>query len=189
MAKETKEIIIRTLLNISSEEDGKMTIEEISKRSHITRTTIRKNFNGGISEIVEYMYLGIVDEVNDIIFNYKVEELSLDTFADVLLSVLWKNKDKARIIYTSKLPFKLVGPISDRTWNWAEIRFNNLVKVHGLSPYFSGKELLKYFNAQLLTVLTLWLSADIPIPPHIFKPKFMFLMSTSIKTLIYKDID
>ena len=42
--KDTKEIIIRTLLNIASESQ-KVTIEEISKRSRITRTTIKNNFN------------------------------------------------------------------------------------------------------------------------------------------------
>jgi hypothetical protein len=188
MAKDTKEIIVRTLLNLSSE-NGKLTIDEISKRSHITRTTIKNNFNTGIPGIVEYIYLTIVDEVNEIILRHKIEDVSLETFSNALLSVLWKHREKAKIIYTSQLPFKLVGPISERTWSWAEIRFNKLVKEHELAPYFSGKELLHYFNAQLIAILTFWLSADLPVEPDIFHEKFIFLMSTSIKSLIYKDID
>lgn len=188
MAKDTKKIIARTLLNISSE-NGKMTIDEISKRSYITRATIKNNFEKGIPGIVEYIYLNIVDEVNEVIFRYKVEELSLEIFSSVLISTLWKHKEEARIIYTTQLPFKLIGPISERTWNWAEARFNTLVKDHGLAPHFSGQDLLNYFNAQLIAILTLWLSADIPVEPHIFQEKFLFLMSTSVKSLIYKDID
>lgn len=69
MTKDTKEIIIRTLLNIASESQ-KVSIEEISKRSHITRTTIKNNFKTGIPGIVEYIYLNIVDEVNERLLQY-----------------------------------------------------------------------------------------------------------------------
>lgn len=188
MAKDTKEIIVRTLLNIASE-NGKLTIDEISKRSHITRTTIRRNFPEGVPGIVKYVTLNIVSEVNEILFRYNIDELSLNTYSDIILSVLWKHRDEARIIYTSQLPFKFIIPISEQAWSWAEKRYNNLAKVHDLAPHFSGKELFQYFNAQLLAILTLWLSADIPIEPHLFKPKFTFLMSTSIKTLIYQGIE
>ncbi|WP_278216061.1 hypothetical protein [Lactococcus lactis] len=64
--------------------------------------------------------------------------------------------------------------------------FNSLIKKHGLANYFTAQELLKYFNAQLITVLTLWLEADIPIAYEKFRPKFIFFMSTSINELIFK---
>nr|WP_282674310.1 TetR/AcrR family transcriptional regulator [Lactococcus cremoris] len=52
MTKDTKEIIVRSLLNIASE-NGKINIEEIAKRSHITRTTITNNFKNRVPSIVE----------------------------------------------------------------------------------------------------------------------------------------
>ncbi|KZK08463.1 putative transcriptional regulator [Lactococcus cremoris] len=188
MTKDTKEIIIRTLLNLASENE-KLTIEEISKRSHITRATIKRNFKTGVPGIVEYIYLNIVDEVNDRLLRYKCEEVSLELLADIMLPVLWQHKAEAHVIYSSQLPFRLIGPVSDRTWKWAEKRFSFLIKEHNLSNYFTGQELLKYFNAQLITVLTLWLEADIPIELEKFRPKFLFFMSTSIHELIFKGID
>lgn len=174
MTKDTKEIIVRTLLNIASESQ-KVTIEEISKRSHITRTTIKNNFKSGVPGIVEYIYLNIVD-------------VTIELLADLLLPVLWQHKEEAHIIYSSQLPFRLIEPVSDRTWKWAEKRFNFLIKEHGLANYFTAQELLKYFNAQLITVLTLWLEADIPIHLDKFRPKFMFFMNASINELIFKGI-
>lgn len=187
MTKDTKEIIIRTLLNIASESQ-KVTIEEISKRSHITRTTIKNNFKTGVPGSVEYIYLNIVDEVNERLLQYECEEVSLELLADILLPVLWQHKEEAHIIYSSQLPFRLIEPVSDRTWKWAEKRFNFLIKEHGLANYFTAQELLKYFNAQLITVLTLWLEADIPIHLDKFRPKFMFFMNASINQLIFKGI-
>ncbi|KST86991.1 putative transcriptional regulator [Lactococcus lactis subsp. lactis] len=185
MTKDTKEIIIRTLLNIASESQ-KVTIEEISKRSHITRTTIKNNFKTGVPGIVEYIYLNIVDEVNERLLQYNCEDVTIELLADLLLPVLWQHKEEAHIIFGSQLPFQLIGPISDRTWKWAEKRFNFLIKEHGLANYFTAQELIKYFNAQLITVLTLWLEADIPIAYEKFRPKFIFFMSTSINELIFK---
>ena len=179
MTKDTKEIIIRTLLNIASESQ-KVTIEEISKRSHITRTTIKNNFKSGVPGIVEYIYLNIVDEVNERLLQYNCEDVTIELLADLLLPVLWQHKEE------SQLPFRLIGPISDRTWKWAEKHFNSLIKKQGLANYFTAQELLRYFNAQLITVLTLWLEADIPIAYEKFRPKFIFFMSTPINELIFK---
>jgi hypothetical protein len=188
MSKDTKKIIARTLLTISSE-NGKMTINEISKRSHITRTTIMNNFNTGIPGIFEYIYLNIVNEINEAIFRYKIEELSLEIFSNILLSILWNHKEEVRIINTTHIPFNITGPISDKTWSWAEARFNKLAKDHGLFPYFSGKDLLNYYNTQLIAIITLWLGTSIPIEPSIFQHTFLLLTSNSIKSLIYKDIE
>ncbi|WP_282667434.1 TetR/AcrR family transcriptional regulator [Lactococcus cremoris] len=188
MTKDTKEIIVRSLLNIASE-NGKINIEEIAKRSHITRTTITNNFKNGVPSIVEYIYLNIVDEVNQQLLLYNCEEVSLEILADIMLPILWKHKAEAHIIYSSQLPFRLIKTISDRTWKWAEKRFNFLVREHDLSNYFTGQELLKYFNAQLITVLTLWLEADIPLELEKFRPNFLFFMNSSVHELIFKGID
>lgn len=112
MTKDTKEIIVRSLLNIASE-NGKINIEEIAKRSHITRTTITNNFKNGVPSIVEYIYLNIVDEVNQQLLLYNCEEVSLEILADIMLPILWKHKAEAHIIYSSQLPFRLIKTISD----------------------------------------------------------------------------
>jgi len=188
MAKDTKSIIIRTLFNIAAE-NGKLTVEEISKRSYITRTTIKSNFPTGIPGMVEYTYLNIVHEVNERLLTYKFEEVSLELLADILLPVLWRNREAAHIIFSSTLPFRMIDTISDETWEWGKERYDAMIKKHGLANYFSGRELLKYFNAQLIAVLTLWLEADIPIDIELFRPKFLFLMKTSVNELIFKEID
>lgn len=188
MTQNKKDIIIRTLLNIASE-DGKLTIEEISKRSHIPGTTIKKNFENGINGIVEYIYLNIVHEVNEKLFKFDVNDLSLETFSSILLPILWQHREAAHIIYTTNLPFRLLSSISHSTWAWAGERFDYLVEKHGLSHSFTGLDLLKYFNACLISVLTLWLGARIPIDIELFKPKFIFLMSNSLENLVYENID
>ncbi|CAM3024344.1 TetR/AcrR family transcriptional regulator [Lactococcus hircilactis] len=188
MSKDTKNIIIRTLFNIAAE-NGSLTVEEISKRSYITRTTIKSNFPDGIPGIVEFAYLKIVREVNERLLSYPCEEVSLDVLADILLPVLWAHKEEAHVIYSSQLPFRLIDSIRDETWHWAKNRFNALIKEHGLANYFTGKELLKYFNAQLVAVLTLWLEADIPVDLDLFRDKFLFLMKMSVRELIYSGIE
>ncbi|MGO1350691.1 MAG: hypothetical protein ACTHUC_04505, partial [Lactococcus cremoris] len=54
---------------------------------------------------------------------------------------------------------------------------------------FKLRNRTKYFNAQLITVLTLWLEADIPLELEKFRPKFLFFMNSSVHELIFKGID
>lgn len=183
MTYKKKEIIARTLLNIAAEQ-GKITIEEISKRSHISRNTIKNNFENGIIDIVKYMYIQIINEVNTTLLKYDVNKLSLEDFADIVLPVFWNNREKARIIYISNLPFRLLDDICQLTWNWCEDKFNKLVIVHGLEQEMSGFDLLIYFNAQLISIFTFWLSVPLPIDVENFKPKFLFLMNISIIDLV-----
>ena len=188
MAKDTKEIIIRVLLNIAAEH-GPLTVEEISRRSGITRNTIQKNFgNKGISGIVEYIYSHIIDEVNERLFQHDANELPIEIFADILLSVVWKYHEQIHVLYTSELPFKPVSQATNTAYPWVKERYEWLVKEHGLAPLFSSKELLFYWNAQLIAILSLWLGADIPVEPSVFKPKFVYLVKTSLYDLIYKGI-
>ena len=188
MAKVTKQIIIRTLLNIAAE-NNKLTIEEISKRSGIPRSTIKKNFPDDINGIVEYIYIGIVREVNQTLLQYDVNDVSLELFSNIFLPILWKHREEAHIIYTSPLPFQLIDQISAETVEWAGDRFNKLVIEHDLAPNFSGIDLLKYFNAHLVAILTLWLGVRFPVDIEKFKPIFLYLMRTPMKDLIYKGID
>ncbi|MDR0318110.1 MAG: TetR/AcrR family transcriptional regulator [Lactococcus lactis] len=185
MAKDTKEIISQALLKISSE-NGKFTIEEISNRSYITRATIMKNFPNGIPEIIEYLGSQIIDNVNQELFKHDPDKLSLEQFADIILPILWENKDSAQIMYTTSLPFHPIPIATNSAWTWVENRYNRLVKVHNLSPYISGKELLVYWNSYLISVLMFWLLNDNPLEPKEFRPKFLFLMRTSLNDLIFK---
>lgn len=188
MSKDTKAIVIRVLLNIAAEH-GPLTVEEVSRRSGITRNTIQNNFgNKGISGIVEYIYSTVIDEVNERLFQHDANELPLEIFADILLSVVWRYHDQIHILYTSDLPFRPVGQMTNTAYPWVKKRYDWLVKEHGLAPLFSGKELLYYWNAHLVSVLSLWLDADLPVEPSVFKPKFLYLMKTSMYDLIYKGI-
>ncbi|NHI67447.1 TetR/AcrR family transcriptional regulator [Lactococcus formosensis] len=188
MAKNTKEIVIRTLLNIAAE-GGIVNIEEIPRRTGITRNTIRYNFgNQGIDSIIAYIYSGIFQEINTQLFRHSPNEIPVEIFADIILHILWEHRDEAHILVTSKLLYRTdIGAI-DLVYPWAKERYDYLVKVHQLSPYFSSKQLLSFWISYLDIIFTLWFSVQIPLTPEKFKPIFLKLVKTSMYDLIYKDI-
>ncbi|OAZ15817.1 hypothetical protein V425_12040 [Lactococcus lactis RTB018] len=51
--------------------------------------------------IVEYIYLNIVDEVNERLLQYNCEDVTIELLADLLLPVLWQHKEEAHIIFGS----------------------------------------------------------------------------------------
>lgn len=186
MARDTKSIIVSTLLEIITE-DGKLTISEIHKRSYITRATIMNNFPGGINEIIEYVYSEIVKEINNSLKKIKLEELNLERFTDTILPMLWENRKTIHILYTSSIPFCPTTVTSRDTWLWAESRYNSVAKNTGMSPFFSGRELLQYWNNQLLAILNLWLGSKNPLNLEEFRPIFLFLVQSSICDLISEE--
>lgn len=190
MAKDTKKIIIETLLNIAVE-NGPITVEEIYRRSGITRNTIQRNFNNqGITGIVDYISSGIIAEINEQLSKYEPEELPIEIFADILLSVIWQYRREVHIISTSTIPYVFPKNGDDIAFIflWGKKRFEYLVKEHKLAPVFSAQDLLKFWNSYIFAILSFWLASPIPIEPRIFKPYFLFLAKTSMYDLIYKDI-
>ncbi|QPS70566.1 TetR/AcrR family transcriptional regulator [Lactococcus garvieae] len=188
MAKNTKEIVIRTLLNIAAE-GGRVNVEEITRRTGITRNTIRHNFGDkGIEGIIEYIYLDIFHEINEQLFRHDPNEIPVEIFADIVLPILWQHRDEAHILATSNLLYRTDAGAIDLTFPWAKERYDYLVKEHELNPYFSSKQLLSFWISYLDIIFTLWFSAQIPLEPEKFKPLFIKLIKTSMYDLIYKGI-
>ncbi|MCL2113108.1 MAG: TetR/AcrR family transcriptional regulator [Streptococcaceae bacterium] len=190
MAKDTKQIIIQTLLKIAAENGTQnITVEEISRRSGITRNTIQSNFNNqGVAGIIDYINITIIQEINEQIFRFNPNELPIEIFIDIVITVLWRHRDEAHLIYTTPLPFLPADHTVELSIDWLHERYERLVKEHHLAPYFSAEELLRFYNIFLYACFSLWLSAKTPVPPEVFKEKFLYLMKTSMKDLIYGDI-
>ncbi len=188
MAKDTKQIIIHTLLKLAVE-GGKLNIEELSKQSGITRNAIQKNFNNrGISGIVDYINLGILTEINDELFKHSASDTPLEIFADVWLGVLWSHHEELQILIKSDLPFSPLQLTAEASYSWLQERYEFLVKEHHLSPIISAKDLAIFWNSFLISMLILWLNSDNPAEPNLFRPKFLYLMKTSMYNLMYKGI-
>jgi AcrR family transcriptional regulator len=182
-----KDIIARTLLNIASDVNSNLTIEEISKRTNISRLTIKKNFKNGISDIIEYVYSGIIEKITKKLITYDITKLTLENFSDILLPIVWGHRDMLHIIYTSKFAFRIRSYISSEMLTWLGPFINKLLKKHRIISSFSAIELLEYFNSYLTSVLILWLSPKIPLNVELFKPKFLFLMNNSLENIFYNN--
>nr|UKS68167.1 TetR/AcrR family transcriptional regulator [Lactococcus garvieae] len=190
MAKDTKDIVIEALISLAAKQDI-VTVEDISRYSGITRNTIQKNFNNqGINGIVDYINHKITTEINTELMRFDPDELPLEIFADITLTIMWKYRREAHVLYTSNLPFKpRINSIENSlSLPWVEKRYEALVKAHNLAPIFTASDLLYFWNSFLYSVFSLWLSSPIPVDPKEFKPKFIYLVKTSIFDLIYKDI-
>ena len=106
MAKDTKDIVIEALISLAAKQDM-VTVEDISRYSGITRNTIQKNFNNqGINGIVDYINHKITTEINTELMRFDPDELPLEIFADITLTIMWKYRREAHVLYTSNLPFK-----------------------------------------------------------------------------------
>jgi len=187
MTKDTKEIIIQTLINIVAE-GNPLTIEEISRQSGITRTTIQRNFdNKGIQGIIYFMAERIITEIDEELVKHNPDELPLEIFADIVLPILWKHYREAHTIYSFPIPYPIADMAVELSFSWVKKRYEYLVISHSLIP-FSARDLLYYWNIQLFTVCSIWLGTSNPLKPEEFKPKFIYLMKTSLYDLIYKDI-
>lgn len=188
MAKDTKKIVVRTLLNLAAEKKP-LSVEAVSKRSGITRNTIQKNFdNQGIEGIVNYINGTILNDINEQLFKFDPDELPIEIFADIVLTILWKHRIEAHLLFTTHIPFKAASQTVELSFTWVKKRYEHLVAEHHLAPIFSAEELLEFWNVYLYGVFSLWLNAEVPVEPEIFKPKFLYLIKTSMYDLIYKDI-
>jgi hypothetical protein len=190
MAKDTKDIVIQALLTLASK-NNTVSVEQISQYSGITRNTIQKNFNNeGIAGIIKYINQKVNQEIIDELTKYNPDELPVEIYADIVLTIVWKYRRQAHVLYTSDLPFKPHSNTAENTlaFSWVQRRYERLVKEHGLAPDFSANDLLYFWNAYIYSILSMWLSSPIPLNPKQFKPKFLYLIKTSMYDLIYKDI-
>ncbi|AYG00369.1 TetR/AcrR family transcriptional regulator [Lactococcus allomyrinae] len=188
MAKDTKQIVIQALLNIMSE-NGILNLEEITRRTGVTRNTIQKNFNNqGIDGIFDFIYSQILTEINDRLFQHDPNELPIEIFADIVLNILWKHRDVIRILSISDRLHQAIIQFTELSFPWIKKRYELLVKINNLSPIISPKKLYSLWNNHFFGIISIWLSEQYPVKPCVFKPKFCFLIRTSMYDLIYKDI-
>lgn len=188
MAKHTKKYICQAVLNILSD-GGTLNIEEITRKTGITRQTIKNNFDSkGIEGIMEYIYREIIIDINIRLFQHDPDEMPLEIFADIVLNAIWKHRDTWYILYKSNYHLQAVTIATAYAYPKVKDRYQKLMKKHALHNIMSPKDLFMLRNSYLFAVLSTWLNVSFPVEPHIFKPKFIYLMTNSMEKIFYSNI-
>lgn len=188
MAKDTKKLVVQAVFNILDEKVP-LNLEEIIRRTGITRQTIQNNFeHKGLDGIFDFIYRTMIEEAQQQLFRYNADELPIEIFADIILNVSWKYRKEWHTLVAANRNHQAIELSTELSLPWVEKRYERLIKLHHLFPVVTPRSLLKYWNGCLYSALEIWLSASYPVEPSVFKPVFIFLMKNSLQTVIYSEL-
>ncbi|GAA6115196.1 TetR/AcrR family transcriptional regulator [Apilactobacillus kunkeei] len=174
----TKKKIVDAFLNLS----GKIDIEDISINSIINITGISRgtfyNHFKNKKDILSFIEINLCHEI-DMAFE-EVNSHHPKTFHDFIrgiLPVLYENREYNKVLLTY---------YQSNFYDFVLKRYNEYVlpyfdhydeKIIGVPKYF----MVKFFSMTIMTVIFLWLTEPIPLPPKDFEPAFIKIINSSIK--------
>lgn len=192
MAKDTKDTIAKAFLILLAKQEP-MTVVNLSKFSGVTRPAIHTNFGKDCFQgISDYIFLGISNDIKEALSIHSTDELPPEIFADIVFPKLYEHRDALRILYDPqnsnfKYNFVFFETMMSQFFPWAKPRFERLLKASPLPPTITAQDLFDYWMRWLISIIILWMTSDIPDDPKVFKEKFIYLINTSFKELIYPE--
>ncbi|MDR0199102.1 MAG: TetR/AcrR family transcriptional regulator, partial [Streptococcaceae bacterium] len=138
MTKNTKEKITNAFLNLAQKAQGKtITIGDICKRAGVTRPTFYRYFDT-LDALLAELREELDKEVFDVLTSYSPTEQthSFEIITEQVLPILYANRTKLRIIYTSFVDPQWVKFLETRYAEWMRPFFRGKETLHGLHNDF-----------------------------------------------------
>lgn len=177
-AAETREKIEVALLNLAAGQQ-KVTVATVCKKAGVTPPTFYHYFSS-LAALLDFVREETNREIFSALQGHPAGKTSFETIADDMLPILYKNRFRLRILYTSGLDFEWWEHAEQRYVEWLRPYYAGAGERYGLSDDF----LLRYIARSVVTVISLWLTDELPEKPAQFKSRFLLLLNTPLSQLI-----
>lgn len=186
MPLDTRQVIIDSLFRLAQRfpEKTNFTLTEIASEAHISRQAIYQKHYNSVEDIIEDIYSQIATRTRE-----KLTQLSpipgvspFKLLADELIPALYERRDWLRIIYTSSLYTGWFQRLQGNYYNW----LRPFVVESSKELHIDSEILLRLLVGYIFDLFVSWLSQPFPLPPEIFKEKFLKLILLSPNECIGK---
>lgn len=179
MPLETRQVIIDALFRLAqrSPERTSFTLTEIASEANLSRQAIYQKHYRNVEDIIEDIYSQIATRTRE-----KLTQLPptpgvspFKLLADELIPALYEKRDWLRIIYTSSLYTGWFQRLQGNYYHWLK----PFVVDSCAELQIDSEILLRLLVGYIFDLFVSWLSQPFPLPPEIFKKKFLKLVVLS----------
>lgn len=186
--RETREMIINAVMRLAlqNKQRSHLTLTEIANEAGISRQAIyQKHFNS-VDDIFDYIHATIDEQILQV-FQQKVLCLPpaelYHGIAVHILPLIYHHREWLRVLYSTNIDLKWRHYLYER---YASVTSEYLAKHPPLNTPFSQTMTVKLLTDHLITIISIWLSDEIPLHPTKFSPIFLELMTRSPNSFFNK---
>lgn len=179
--KETREMIINAVMRLAlkNKERTHLTITEIATEAGLSRQAIYQKHFKNVAEIFEYIHVTIDEQILKT-FEQKVLTLPpselYNGIASYILPLVYQHREWLRVLYSTNIDLKWRRYLQTR---YSTITLTYLAKHPPLNSPLSQEKTVKLLTDHLLSIISTWLSDELPMHPKKFAPLFLTLMTHS----------
>jgi AcrR family transcriptional regulator len=176
---DTRQVIIDALFRLAQRfpEKTSFTLTEIASEAHISRQAIYQKHYRNVQDIIEDIYSQIGTNTREKLTSFPPAPGTspFQILADELIPVLYEQRDWLRIIYTSSLYTGWFQRLQNNYYTW----LRPFVTEASDELQIDSDILLRLLVGYVFDLFVSWLSQPFPLPPEIFKIKFLQLVLLS----------
>lgn len=180
----TRENIINALFRFAAKhpDDYNITIADVASEAHISRQAIYKKHYSTVETIIEDIHEIISSEFQNELDKFS-ENSGDELFPFVIKNILpliYRYRTWLKILYTTSMDPHWLDFVEKRYSNWLSPH----IKVNSNLPGVTQVFLRKYISKQIISLISLWISEEIPDPPEVFSKKFLKILEHPTTRLI-----
>lgn len=180
MASGTRERIITAFFRLAAKFPDRtaFSIAEIADEAGISRQAIYKNHFNSPEEITEYIHTAVDRKVSESLSGSpKTVVRALHYFSEEILPILYENRTWLRYLYSTSADPVWRRFLTEKYRRW--IIDNLALNVKQIK--ISKEQAATLVVNNILSIIEIWVSEEIPATPHDFKHTFLELCKLSIK--------
>lgn len=187
MVKGTHENIINAFFRLAtkSPKNYNITITDIANEAHISRQAIYQKHYSTVEEIIDDIHERITTEIHEKLDKFSPGDGTpmLVVLSEVAIPIIYKHRVGLRILYTTVMDPHWLSFVEEHYRTWATPYIKKQSKASGISQVF----LHKFISKQIGSLLSLWISEEVPDPPEVFAKTFLKLLNSSVADFLQND--
>ena len=184
MVKGNKQKILDAFYDLAmlNPDETNLSMSELAKKAGISRQAIYKHHFHNIDDIIAFIHDSIDKPVYETFLEYSTLT-NKDPFlfiADKIFPILYENRKWLKMLYSSSTDPYWTNYLKKIYTKWALENIKPNQSLIDLPDDFIISLLVHYVIANI----EVWITQENPLPPQIFKEKFLTLVHTSIDQYI-----
>lgn len=181
MISNTQENIINALFQLANKHPlrSDFSIAEIADKAGISRQAIYKKYFKNETEILNYLHQEIDKNVMTVLLDYKKQTDPFTYFAENVLPIIYKYRNWLKYLYSTALDPNWTSFLKKQYLSWAykNISFRNIDNL-------SKDILTEVLVGDILNIIEIWMTQEIPDHPQKFTKTFLLLIHKSLDDLV-----
>ena len=169
-------------LAMQNPNEANLSMSDLAKKAGISRQAIYKHHFNSVDDIIESIHESIDKPIYEMFLEYDTLE-NKDPFlfiADNIFPILYENRKWLKMLYSSSTDPHWTNYLKKIYTKWALENIKPNQSLVDLPDDFIISLLVHYVIANI----EVWITQENPLPPQIFKEKFLTLVHTSIDQYI-----